>query len=86
MTACCVNFILVSGVEVNTAHPRTGAVGTTYKADVALVTLPLGVLKESLRGSGVNCVQFSPPLPPWKNEAIARMGFGNLNKVHYTLC
>ena len=80
-------FIYLStGVEITTAHSRTHAAGTTYKADVALMTLPLGVLKESLRGTSVNTVQFNPPLPSWKTEAIGRMGFGNLNKVCSLRC
>jgi Flavin containing amine oxidoreductase len=40
-----------------------------------LVTAPLGVLK---KGS----ITFSPPLPARKQEAIERLGFGLLNKVH----
>lgn len=36
--------------------------------------VPLGVLK-------AGAIEFSPPLPPWKKEAIARLGFGDLNKV-----
>ena len=48
---------------------------------------PLGVLKECVRGSGLNSVQFMPPLPEWKAAAIQRMGFGNLNKVRsHLLC
>eukprot|EP00118_Oscarella_pearsei_P027195 m.310890 g.310890 ORF g.310890 m.310890 type:complete len:745 (+) comp56235_c0_seq1:87-2321(+) len=48
---------------------------TMYHADAAIVTLPLGVLKKC------DAVQFHPPLPEWKNGAIDRLGFGNLNKV-----
>ncbi|MEV0674895.1 FAD-dependent oxidoreductase [Actinosynnema sp. NPDC050436] len=49
-----------------------------FQADKVLVTLPLGVLK-----SGV--VTFEPPLPEAKRAAVARLGFGTLNKValHY---
>jgi lysine-specific histone demethylase 1 len=44
--------------------------------------LPLGVLKEStLSAIPDNAPTFDPPLPQWKTEAIARVGFGNLNKV-----
>lgn len=64
-----------------TTHSRTNTAHTTQKADACLITLPLGVLKESLKGNGVNTVQFVPPLPDWKTAAIQRMGFGNLNKV-----
>lgn len=55
----------------------------TFKGDAVLCTLPLGVLKDCVRGNGVNAVQFSPPLPDWKTAAIQRLGFGNLNKVFY---
>ena len=47
----------------------------TFTADVAVVTVPLGVLKAS-------SIRFDPPLPEWKKSVIRRMGFGNLNKVH----
>jgi len=53
----------------------------TYKADAVLITLPLGVLKESFRSNGINSIQFIPPLPEWKMAAVNRLGFGNLNKV-----
>lgn len=43
-------------------------------AEAALVTVPLGVLK---KGS----INFQPPLPSRKQEAIDRMGFGILNKA-----
>lgn len=48
-----------------------------------LCTLTLGVLKVSIAQSQnqLNCVQFDPPLPDWKQDAIRRLGFGNLNKV-----
>lgn len=72
-------FIL--GVEVTTTHSRSNSNSATYKADAVLITLPLGVLKESLRNNGVNGITFSPPLPDWKTAAIQRLGFGNLNKV-----
>lgn len=64
----------------------------TYQADAIICTLPLGVLKESNERSdknddkpkqkeSVNIVRFDPPLPEWKQQAIERLGFGNLNKV-----
>uniref|UniRef100_A0A0D9X4A9 Amine oxidase domain-containing protein n=1 Tax=Leersia perrieri TaxID=77586 RepID=A0A0D9X4A9_9ORYZ len=45
-----------------------------FKADMALCTVPLGVLKS---GS----VLFEPELPVMKLKAIDRLGFGLLNKV-----
>lgn len=62
-------------------HGETGvAVDTTrgtFTGDVALVTLPLGVLK-----AGV--VAFDPPLPERKRQAIDRLGVGVLAKLAYT--
>ncbi|KAF0901010.1 hypothetical protein E2562_037425 [Oryza meyeriana var. granulata] len=45
-----------------------------FKADMALCTVPLGVLKS-------RTVMFEPELPERKLEAIQRLGFGLLNKV-----
>ncbi|XP_050521790.1 possible lysine-specific histone demethylase 1-like isoform X1 [Daktulosphaira vitifoliae] len=74
-----------NGVEVSTYNPRSSnAAGQTYKGDVVLCTLPLGVLKQSTNQkteSLPNTIKFSPPLPEWKVAAIQRLGFGNLNKV-----
>ncbi|XP_065341084.1 lysine-specific histone demethylase 1A isoform X3 [Cloeon dipterum] len=75
-----------SGVEVVTSNARNQSNAFTYRADVVLCTLPLGVLKQSTQQqqmpSGLpNTVQFHPPLPDWKVAAIQRLGFGNLNKV-----
>ena len=68
------------------AHGTSGAVITCmfddgggtpkkreFRADSALVTLPLGVLKRE-------AVTFEPPLPPRKLSAIRALGFGTLNK------
>lgn len=48
---------------------------TEYRADQVVVTLPLGVLK-------AGNVRFSPVLPPTKQEAIASLGMGVLNKCY----
>lgn len=59
----------------------------SYSADAVLCTLPLGVLKQSVtpnsgaQSSPHNNIQFIPPLPDWKVQAIQRLGYGNLNKV-----
>ncbi|CCG81016.1 putative Flavin-containing amine oxidase [Taphrina deformans PYCC 5710] len=48
--------------------------GETISADKIVITVPLGVLK-------ANVIEFSPPLPVWKLEAIENLGYGLLNKV-----
>ncbi|KAI0499126.1 hypothetical protein KFK09_020027 [Dendrobium nobile] len=48
--------------------------GQTFRGDMALCTVSLGVLKKGV-------IEFVPPLPPQKQEAIDRLGFGLLNKV-----
>ncbi|MEU4442321.1 FAD-dependent oxidoreductase [Actinosynnema sp. NPDC050801] len=80
---------LAEGLDVRLRHVVTrvdtggGRVRVTtdrggFEADKVLVTVPLGVLK-----AGV--VDFEPPLPEAKRSAIARLGFGTLNKIalHY---
>ncbi|KAG0492491.1 hypothetical protein HPP92_005889 [Vanilla planifolia] len=57
-----------AGVEVVVAG------GMVFRADVALCTVPLGVLKD---GS----IKFDPELPSEKLGAIKRLGFGLLNKL-----
>lgn len=56
------------GVEVETSVGR-------FMADKAVVTFPLGVLKQA-------SVKFEPPLPESKQAAIARLEMGVLNKVY----
>ena len=46
----------------------------TFEGDIALITLPLGVLKKGQ-------VTFSPALPAFKQKAIQSLGMGLLNKV-----
>lgn len=55
-----------------------------FPADLVLCTLTLGVLKVAVSpqpSNQMNTVKFDPPLPTWKQDAIKRLGFGNLNKV-----
>nr|XP_019552721.2 possible lysine-specific histone demethylase 1-like [Aedes albopictus] len=70
------------GVEV-TADLKSNSSTVHYKADLVLCTLTLGVLKVAIseQSSQLNTVRFDPPLPEWKQSAIQRLGFGNLNKV-----
>lgn len=56
-----------SGVQVITN-------GQIFEGDMALCTVPLGVLKK-------NAIKFVPELPLRKLDAIQRLGFGLLNKV-----
>lgn len=56
------------GVEVETS-------AGVFVADKAVVTFPLGVLKQA-------SVKFEPPLPESKQAAIERLGMGVLNKVY----
>lgn len=56
------------GVEVETSAGN-------YVAEKAVVTFPLGVLKQA-------SVKFEPPLPESKQAAIQRLGMGVLNKVY----
>ena len=46
-----------------------------YFSKYVLITIPLGCLK-------AHSIQFTPLLPDWKQNAIDRMGFGLLNKIH----
>ena len=46
-----------------------------YNANIVLVTLPLGVLKQSYKS------MFLPSLPAPKANAIEKLGFGSMNKV-----
>ncbi|KAI0863288.1 Sec1-like protein [Xylaria cubensis] len=48
--------------------------GSVIEADYVVSTIPLGVLKHE-------SVEFQPPLPRRKAEAIDRLGFGILNKI-----
>jgi monoamine oxidase len=54
-----------------TAITRTGA---TFPADCAVITLPLGVLQAS-------AVEFAPPLPLAKQQAIQGLGAGHVDKL-----
>ncbi|KAK9826354.1 hypothetical protein WJX81_001448 [Elliptochloris bilobata] len=56
------------GVRVTTTS------GEVFTGAAVIVTVPLGCLK-------AGTISFQPPLPDWKSSAIAKLGFGNLNKV-----
>jgi len=67
--------VIVQSTNVNSSE-------TTLDCDAVVCALPLGVLRppdpELDHGPSI---EFSPPLPSWKTDAINRLGFGNLNKV-----
>lgn len=48
--------------------------GEAFEGQAAIITAPLGCLK-------AGDIRFQPPLPPWKQDAIDKLGFGALNKV-----
>jgi monoamine oxidase len=66
------------GVEVRT-RGAFGGRGQALRARAALVTLPLGVL-QAPRGTA-GAVEFVPPLPRAKRQAIARLAMGRVVKV-----
>ena len=67
---------IVTKVEVNEESVRvTTDDHRSYLARYVLITIPLGCLKSQT-------IEFSPALPPWKSEAIQRMGVGVLNRVY----
>lgn len=63
----------VSQIDYGAEGVRVTTDQGIFEAEQAIVTLPLGVLKQ---GS----VAFVPALPPQKQEAIRRLGMGLLNK------
>jgi len=52
---------------------RAGESSPVHQADRVVITVPLGVLK-------AGSLQFEPPLPAAKQDAISRIGMGTLNK------
>ncbi len=48
--------------------------GISYTADYVICTVPLGVLKQKT-------IQFTPPFPSWKEEAMGRVHMGILDKT-----
>lgn len=68
----------VRRIALSGSHVRVITDSTVHEADKVLITVPLGVLKSG-------DVLFDPPLPDRKQQALARLGFGTLNKIalHY---
>lgn len=69
---------VVTRIDTGARPVRVTTDRGVFEADKVLVTVPLGVLK-------AGSVRFEPPLPEAKRSAIARLGFGTLNKIalHY---
>ena len=65
---------VVRSVEYSSNGVRVTTDTDIFEADGVVITLPLGVLKSGN-------VQFSPPLPEWKQKAINNLGMGRLNKI-----
>ncbi|KAL2338719.1 hypothetical protein Fmac_013165 [Flemingia macrophylla] len=59
--------------------------GSTMSADHVIVTVSLGVLKAAIHGDDSGMLTFHPRLPPFKAEAISRLGFGVVNKLFMQL-
>jgi len=56
----------------------SSCVDRSDESDFVVVALPLGVLKQRHAQS---TVQWEPPLPPRKQEAFEKLGFGTENKI-----
>ncbi|GAB4210814.1 MAG: FAD-dependent oxidoreductase [Roseiflexaceae bacterium] len=65
----------VQQVELAGDGVRVVASGGVFRAERAVITLPLGVLQS-------DAVAFDPPLPAAKRAAIRRLGMGLLNKLY----
>lgn len=64
---------VVSAIDYTGSLVQVTAGGTNYAAQYAIVTVPLGVLKN-------NVISFTPALPSLKQEAIDGIEMGTLNK------
>ncbi len=65
----------VEAVAYGADGVQISAGGNQYKADYALITVPLGVLKADV-------IAFEPPLPANKQQAIQNLEMGLLNKLY----
>ncbi|MEO1405865.1 MAG: FAD-dependent oxidoreductase [Pseudomonadota bacterium] len=67
---------VVKSISLQGSGVSVGSIdGIADVFDAVIVTLPLGVLKQGV-------VEFDPPLPAPKREAIERLGMGLLDKVY----
>lgn len=63
----------VSSIDCTNAEIKVNANATTTEGDYVVVSVPLGVLKNS-------AISFTPALPSDKTTAIAKTNMGNVNK------
>ncbi len=64
----------VTRVEYEENGVAVAAAGRRYQANTVVVTVPLGVLQAGK-------IDFVPPLPEWKREAIEALRMGHMQKV-----
>lgn len=64
----------VSRVEYGADGVAVHAAGRRYEASHALVTVSVGVLRSG-------AIEFEPPLPGWKREAIEQLRMGHMQKI-----
>lgn len=65
---------IVSAINYQGKRVELNVSGQRYQADRVVVTVPVGVLKSA-------AITFTPKLPLRKQQALALMGMGTLNKV-----
>jgi polyamine oxidase len=73
--------ILFNTIVTNISYTDTGVTisnedGSCVEADYAINTVSLGVLQN-------DAITFSPPLPSWKQDAIATFAMGTYTKIFY---
>lgn len=72
----------VTAIEHSRSPVRLTTTGGTLSASVVLVTLPIGLLRESLGIEQDRArIRFSPELPARKVKAATRLGVGLMNKI-----
>lgn len=66
---------VVTAVQRSADQVRVNTTRQSFLADQVVITLPLGVLQQQR-------IEFDPPLPVAKQQAIAALGMGTLNKCY----
>lgn len=65
---------VVTHISLRSDHMLVTTINADYRADVVIVTVPLGCLQRAT-------IKFQPPLPSRVQSAISNLGFGNLEKL-----